>query len=117
VESSDPFLYHKTSRRNSYDGQLRAHPGCYDVIFLNERDEVTEGSYTTVVISLNGELLTPALDCGLLPGVLRAELIDIGAVREAVLMREDLQAADTIWLVNSVRGWRECRIQQNPKTM
>jgi para-aminobenzoate synthetase/4-amino-4-deoxychorismate lyase len=108
IDSSDPFLFHKTTRRALYDKQLQTHPSCYDVIFLNERGEVTEGSYTTVVISLNGELLTPALDCGLLPGVLRQELLEVGAIREAVLTPEDLYAADTVWLVNSVRGWREC---------
>jgi para-aminobenzoate synthetase/4-amino-4-deoxychorismate lyase len=112
VNSTDTFLYHKTTRRALYDDQLRAHQGCYDCIFLNERDELSEGSYNTIVIALNGELLTPALDCGLLPGVLRAELIEVGAVREAVLTQDDLQSADTIWLINSVRGWRECTIIQ-----
>jgi para-aminobenzoate synthetase/4-amino-4-deoxychorismate lyase len=110
VDSSDPFLYHKTTRREMYDEQLRARPDCYDCIFLNERDEVTEGSYNTLVISLKGELLTPALDCGLLPGVLRAELLEVGAIREAVLTLDHLQAVGTIWLVNSVRGWRECNL-------
>lgn len=110
VDSSDTFLYHKTTRRELFEGQRREHPGFYDVIFRNERGEVTEGSYNTIVIALKGELLTPAIDCGLLPGVLRAELIEVGAVREAVLTLDDLQAADTIWLVNSVRGWRECRL-------
>jgi para-aminobenzoate synthetase/4-amino-4-deoxychorismate lyase len=113
VDSSDPFLFHKTTRRALYDTQLQAHPGCYDVVFLNERGEVTEGSYTTVVVSLNGELLTPSLNCGLLPGVLRQELIEVGAVRETVLTLEGLYAADTVWLVNSVRGWRECTISTN----
>ena len=110
VDSSNPFMYHKTTRRTLYDDQLREHPGCYDVIFLNERGEVTEGCYNTVVISHSGVLLTPALECGLLPGVLRAELLEVGAIREAVLTLEDLQTAETIWLVNSVRGWRECVI-------
>jgi para-aminobenzoate synthetase/4-amino-4-deoxychorismate lyase len=108
VDSSNPFLYHKTTRRELYDEQLRAHPECYDCIFLNERDEVCEGSYNTIVIARSGELLTPAQDCGLLPGVLRAELLEVGAVREAVLTLDDLRAAEKIWLVNSVRGWREC---------
>lgn len=112
VNSADPFLYHKTTRRHLYDDQLRAHPGCYDVLFRNERGELTEGSYTTIILALNGELLTPALDCGLLPGVLREELIEVGAVRETVLTLNDLQAADTVWLVNSVRGWRQCTIMQ-----
>jgi len=108
VDSTDPYLYHKTTRRDLYDVQLRNHPGCYDVIFMNEKDEITEGCYNTIVTSLNGELLTPVLDCGLLPGVLRAELIEVGAIREAVLTLNDLHAAGAIWLVNSVRGWREC---------
>jgi len=110
VSSDDPFLYHKTTRRTLYDRQLKAHPDCYDVLFLNERDELSEGCFNTIVISLKGELLTPALDCGLLPGVLREELLDVGAVREAVLTLEDLRAADRIWMVNSVRGWRECQL-------
>jgi para-aminobenzoate synthetase/4-amino-4-deoxychorismate lyase len=110
VDSADPFLYHKTTRRTLYDDQLRTHPDCYDCIFLNERDEVTEGSYNTIVISLKGELLTPALDCGLLPGVLREDLLEVGATREAVLTLDDLRAVETIWMVNSVRGWRECII-------
>ena len=62
----------------------------------------------TIVVSLQGELLTPALDCGLLPGVLREELLQVGAIREAILTLNDLYRADRIWLVNSVRGWREC---------
>jgi para-aminobenzoate synthetase/4-amino-4-deoxychorismate lyase len=113
VNSADTFLYHKTTRRTLYDEQLRAHPGCYDVIFLNERNEITEGSYNTIVMSLKGELLTPALDCGLLPGVLRQELLEVGAVREAVLTLEDLRVSDAVWLVNSVRGWRECRMKSD----
>jgi para-aminobenzoate synthetase/4-amino-4-deoxychorismate lyase len=110
VNSSNPFLYHKTTRRTLYDEQLRSHPGCYDVIFLNERDEISEGSYNSVVISLNGELLTSALDSGLLPGVLREELLEVGVIREAFLTLDDLRSADTIWMINSVRGWRECII-------
>lgn len=111
VTSSDPFLYHKTTRRALYDRELQTHPDCYDVIFLNEQEELTEGSFNTIVLSLRGELLTPALDCGLLPGVLREELLQAGAIREAILTLDDLHRADRIWLVNSVRGWRECEIK------
>ena len=111
VDSADPLLYHKTTRRELFDGERHRHPGCADVIFLNERGEVTEGSYNNLVISLHGRLLTPTLECGLLPGVLRAELLATGIVREAVLTPADLEAADAIWLINSVRGWRECRLR------
>jgi len=110
VDSSDPFLFHKTTRRERYDEERRRYPDCVDVVFLNERGEVTEGSYNNIVISRHGELLTPALSCGLLPGVLREELIEAGGIREAVLTPADLQDADTLWLINSVRGWRECKL-------
>lgn len=110
VASSDPFLYHKTTRRTLYDRERDNNSDCYDVIFLNERGEVTEGSFNTIVILLNGRLLTPAQESGLLPGVLREELLEVGAIREAILKPDDLQRANSIWLVNSVRGWRECRL-------
>ena len=110
VDAADPFLYHKTTRRELYDGERQRHPDCADVVFLNERGEVTEGSHNNLVVSLDGELLTPALTCGLLPGVLREELIEAGAIREALLTRAELADAGKIWLINSVRGWRECRM-------
>jgi para-aminobenzoate synthetase/4-amino-4-deoxychorismate lyase len=75
---------------------------------------VTEGGYNNIVVSLHGELLTPALSCGLLPGLLREVLIEVGGIREAVLTLADLRDADTLWLINSVRGWRECRIAPFP---
>jgi para-aminobenzoate synthetase / 4-amino-4-deoxychorismate lyase len=110
VDSSDAFLYHKTTRRERYEEERRRHPDCIDVVFLNERGEVTEGSYNNIVVSLHGELLTPALSCGLLPGLLREELIEAGGIRESILTLADLKDAGTIWLINSVRGWRECNI-------
>lgn len=113
VNSGDPFLFHKTTRRALFEQERHAHPRCADVLFLNERGEVTEGSYNTLVVSRSGELLTPQLECGLLPGVMRAELIEAGAVREAILTLDDLQRADKLWLVNSVRGWRECVFSPN----
>ncbi len=110
TDSSDPFLYQKTTRRALYEAELRAHPECEEVIFLNERGEVTEGSYTNIVVSRQGDFLTPALSCGLLPGVLREELMEVGIIREAVLTLDDIMNADTFWLINSVRGWREGKI-------
>jgi para-aminobenzoate synthetase/4-amino-4-deoxychorismate lyase len=116
VDSSDPFLYHKTTRRSLYETELRNHPHCGEVIFLNERNEVTEGSYTTIVISRGGELVTPAISCGLLPGVLREELLQVGAICEAVLTLDDIINADKFWLINSVRGWREGMLSKTDHT-
>jgi para-aminobenzoate synthetase/4-amino-4-deoxychorismate lyase len=78
--------------------------GADEVVYLNEKGELTEGSRTTIFLERDGHLLTPALASGLLPGTLRAELIAEGRADEAVLTLEDLQSADAIFLGNSVRG-------------
>jgi len=75
-----------------------------EVVFLNERGELTEGSFTNVFVARNGFLLTPPVSSGLLPGTLRAELLDTGRAREHVLTPADLETADAIYLGNSVRG-------------
>jgi para-aminobenzoate synthetase/4-amino-4-deoxychorismate lyase len=57
---------------------------------------------------LDGQLVTPTLSCGLLPGVLREELLEQGEVSEQILYPADLERAEKVWLINSVRGWRRC---------
>ena len=52
-----------------------------------------------------GVKVTPAIECGLLPGTLRAQLLDAGEIVEARISREELQSASELWLINSVRGW------------
>jgi para-aminobenzoate synthetase / 4-amino-4-deoxychorismate lyase len=110
VDSSDLFLYHKTSWRAVYQEELARHPENTDVIFLNERGEVTEGSSSNVVALLDGELMTPPLASGLLPGVFRAELLALGSVKERTLTRSDLESAEQIYLINSVRKWRSVKL-------
>lgn len=107
MDSADLFLFHKTTRREVYDRErqeYQARVGSDEVIYTNERGELTEGSFTTLFIERGGELLTPELGAGLLPGTLRAELIAQGRAREAVLTLADLEAADAVYLGNSVRG-------------
>lgn len=108
VDSCDRFRYHKTTRRELLDTARSKVPECDEVLFINERGELTEGSYHNLVVKLEGRLLTPPLTCGLLPGVLRDELLRLGKVSEQVLLPGDLQKAEELWLVNSVRGWRRC---------
>src|SRR6185369_209127 len=75
VDSSDRFLFHKTTRRL---------PG-EDVIFWNERGEITESSIANVVVEIDGELFTPPIECGLLPGVFRNYLLAQGKIKERVI--------------------------------
>ncbi len=109
VSSADPILRHKTTRRALYDAELKAwsaRTGCFDVIFVNERAEVTEGARTNLFIQRGAAILTPPLECGLLDGTLRRWMLESQAMRtrECVLTVGDLASADRIFLGNSVRG-------------
>lgn len=107
VSSADPFLVHKTTSRQRYDDDwahlAQAH-GADEVLYVNEQGEVTEGSRTNIFIERGGRLLTPPVACGLLPGVLRAELLATGRAQESVLTLEDLRTTKSVFLGNSVRG-------------
>lgn len=110
VDSRDAGLFHKTSRRERYEAALASRPDCDEVLLRNERGELTEACTANLVLDLEGRLLTPALDCGLLPGVLRQGLLDRGVVAEARLFPEDLRRARRFWLVNALRGWQPGRL-------
>jgi para-aminobenzoate synthetase/4-amino-4-deoxychorismate lyase len=106
VDDQDPFLYHKTTHRPSYD-HLPDSSGYDDLVFMNQRGEVTESLRANLVVELDGELLTPPVESGLLPGVLRETLLEEGRVGTRVLTRGDVERASRIYLINAVRGWRE----------
>jgi para-aminobenzoate synthetase / 4-amino-4-deoxychorismate lyase len=105
VDSREPLLYHKTTRRDLYQRAAASRPDRDDVLLLNERGELTESTIANLVVEMGGARWTPPLACGLLPGVFRAELLRRGEVRERVLRPGDLRRADALWLVNSVRKW------------
>lgn len=100
LASDDPWLRVKSTRRAGYDAaRAGLAPGLDEVVFLNERGEVCDGSITTVFFDRGAGMRTPPLSCGLLPGVLRAEM----AVPEDLLMAEELPRV-RLWLGNSLRG-------------
>ena len=107
ANSADVFLRHKTTHRALYDQQFAAAraEGFDEVIFTNERGEITEGAISNIFIEKNGRLLTPPLSCGVLPGIFRRHLLETRAdVSERVLTIDDLKAADAVYLCNSLRG-------------
>ncbi len=98
---------HKISARQFYDGErsrITALTGADEVLFLNANRELCEGSYTSLFLEKDGQLLTPALTSGILPGILREELVETGKAKEAILTLNDLLSADKIYLGNSLRG-------------
>ncbi len=111
-----PWLRHKTTRREIYDEEFRAarDKGLYDVLLRNDKGEVTEGCITNIVIYADGVYKTPPLSCGLLPGVMRQQLLQDTErpVRECRLSVADVQAAEAIYLCNSVRGLVRVALRQ-----
>jgi para-aminobenzoate synthetase/4-amino-4-deoxychorismate lyase len=104
VSRLDRSLFHKTTRRRVYEERRGERPDAFDVLLVNEEGELTEFTIGNLAVERGGELLTPPLDCGLLPGTLRRELLERGRLREAVLRPPDLRRARRIWLLNSLRG-------------
>jgi len=106
VDSNDIFLFHKTTRREVYETARQSQPDCDEVLLFNERGELTEATIANLVLELEGELVTPPIECGLLGGTFRSALLKAGKIREKVLTRADLRRCTQIFLVNSVRGWQ-----------
>ncbi len=104
VDSSDRFLYHKTTRRIVYEKARAAQPGFDDVLLWNPAGEITETTIANIICVIDGQWLTPPVSCGLLPGLYRAEMLKQGNIREAEIRVEDLNRCTKYYLINSVRG-------------
>jgi para-aminobenzoate synthetase / 4-amino-4-deoxychorismate lyase len=107
VNTADVFLYHKTTQRSVYENAQKNVSDCDDVLLWNERGEITESCIANVVVEVDGNMLTPPVESGLLPGTFRAFLLEQGIIREQVVVLDDLLRCSKIYLINSVRKWRE----------
>jgi len=111
LAAGDIRLAHKTTDRACYDQpriDAKAQCGADEVLFTDSDGALTEGSFTSLFVERDGMLLTPPLTKGLLPGVLRRELLDQGRAIEAVLTGADL--GQGFWLGNSLRGLMRARL-------
>ena len=104
VDSSNIFLFHKTTNREIYDRAKKEVFDCDDVLLFNERGQITETSIANIFLEKEGSLFTPPVECGLLPGTLRASMLKKKEVCEKILTLDDLLIADRIFVGNSVRG-------------
>jgi para-aminobenzoate synthetase/4-amino-4-deoxychorismate lyase len=105
VHSDNVFLFHKTTHREAYENARRDSPDCDDVLLFNENREVTEFTIGNLVVELDGRLVTPPVECGLLPGTFRAYLLETGQVVERIIPIERLKDCTQVFRVNSVRKW------------
>jgi len=106
TDSGSLFLRHKTTLRATYDSAWKAAEaeGGFDQLFFNERGELTEGGRSSVFVRMGGTWCTPPLSCGLLPGVMRAVILEAWSAQERVITRDMLLAAEEIVVCNSLRG-------------
>jgi len=114
VSSKSPYLYHKSTNRDLYNEE---HAKCksrgyFDIIFRNEKNQITEGAISNIVIKKGRFYYTPPIECGLLNGVYRRTLLENRKfpLKKKVLYKKDIYAADKLYMVNSVRGMVECEI-------
>ncbi|HSV45968.1 MAG TPA: chorismate-binding protein [Ramlibacter sp.] len=104
------FVAHKTTRRGHYDSRLSKQAGVFDTLLVNARGELTEFTRGNLALRIDGQWLTPAARCGLLPGTLRAALLAQGRLTEAVLLPADLRRAQDVVFFNSLRGWLRAQL-------
>lgn len=107
TSSSDIFLFHKTTNRKLYDDEYKRcrKKGFYDIIFQNEKGQITEGAISNIFIKKNNIYYTPPIECGLLKGVYRRYLMRnrLFPVEEKILYPEEIRYADEILLTNAIR--------------
>ena len=113
TNSNDTFYFHKTTNRELYESELKKarNKGFFDIIFLNEKDEVTEGAITNIYIKKNGIIYTPPVKCGLLNGIMRQVLIKRYKMKEEIITLKDLKQADEIYISNSIINFQKALLQ------
>ncbi len=116
IDSNDVFVYHKTTFREVYEKAKQQHPECDEVILVNEKGELTEGTKSNLLLRIHEQWFTPPVSSGLLGGVLRNYLVEKRKVKERVLYTDDLGKASEIFFVNSVRGFQPAFHKSKAKT-
>lgn len=119
LPDADPMRRHKTSARATFDAgwQAAERAGGFDRLFFNTRDELLEGGRSSVFLKVDGRWLTPPLSADILPGVMRAVVLEAGdalidgPVEEGVVTREMVRRAGAIVIANALRGTMRARLR------
>ena len=110
MDAADPMLFHKTTTRTRYDEARDRYPDADDVVLVNIDGRVTETTRANIAIRTDGRWVTPPVSDGLLPGCERAALLADGSIAEGSFGVEDLERAESVAFLNSVRGWRRATL-------
>ena len=111
VNSTNVYLFHKTTQRDVYENARADFPTCDDILLRNERGELTEFTIGNLVVEMDGKLITPPIECGVLAGTFRAHLLETGQVVERPILLRELGQCTKIFRVNSLRKWEQAKLQ------
>lgn len=114
VHTPAALLAHKTSCRADYDAAVHtaALQGAFDTLFFNAQGRLTEGGRSNVFVQLDGRWYTPPVSDGVLPGVMRAQLLadPHWQASERSISRDELLRADALMVSNALRGALPARL-------
>jgi len=107
-QSVNPMIKSNNLMNSALAAQQALKRGGFEAVMRNYRGELTEGATSNLFIVKNGRALTPPIECGLLPGITREFLFEVGQdagidVREQVLRDDDLFGADEAFLTSTTR--------------
>ena len=103
---SSIFTFHKTLNYgdNILEKRNSKKLGYDEPIFLNSKNQITEGATSNIFMVVRDKIYTPKLSCGLLNGIVRQYIISNYDVTESEIDLEFLNNADEIFLTNSLFG-------------
>lgn len=108
-EEDIDFVRYKTTHRPQYDAFV-TEEGSFDTLLWNPRGELTECTRGNIALKIDGVWFTPPLSSGLLPGIRRQHLLSLGAMQEGLIYRADLDRAERVVFLNSLRGCIPVRV-------
>ncbi len=106
--SVNPMIKSNNLMNSALAMQEAYRSGAFEGVMRNYRGELTECTTSNLFVVRDGAALTPPLAAGLLPGITREFLFDIGReagieVREQVLHDADLYGAEEAFLTSTTR--------------
>ncbi|MBT8382667.1 MAG: bifunctional anthranilate synthase component I family protein/aminotransferase class IV, partial [Ignavibacteria bacterium] len=107
ISSQNKFQYFKTTNRDLYESEYKKYSAnnVFDVLFLNEKGELAEGSISNIFVKRQGVWFTPTINSGIIAGIYRNYLLKTQPdIIETSLTTKDLSTAEEVKMVNSVRG-------------
>ena len=109
INLQSPLLYYSTNYP-LFDHYLIRQPHKDALLLWNERHELTQTTVGNLVVEQNGDLCTPPLASGLVPGTFRAELLNTQKIKESLLFVEDMSLCGRVWVIDSIHKWREVHL-------